>query len=258
MAFLDILGFSQMVQEQEKIRDCLNILEEATGSARKKTNHDIYPADDIKFSMMSDSIVLSIACGSKDQWTPKIKALRYLLSTVEKIQYKAALKNIWIRGGISSGKLLHNGNVFGPGMVKAVAVEKEAEFPRVVVDFRVLADVFSEAKPLNTRRKFLLEMNQSFSCSEYSGKFLYDPIEMNSSGMTFFRLDVPFFVHYMNPLTNQDCASDRLKVYNHLKRNILNAENRSVYSKYKWVAEYIYSFLSTEEVESSPTNWSDL
>lgn len=38
-------------------------------------------------------------------------------------------------------------------MVKAVAIEKEAEFPRVIVEFRVLGDMFSDSQGVNYRHE---------------------------------------------------------------------------------------------------------
>jgi hypothetical protein len=64
VVFLDVLGFKDMLSKsnfQEKASECFDKIEVAIMKAtQSKTDHGIYPNEEITFSVMSDSIVLSI------------------------------------------------------------------------------------------------------------------------------------------------------------------------------------------------------
>lgn len=177
----------------------------------------------------------------------RIKALRFLLSAVEKIQFELALENIWIRGGVSQGELSHNDrNVIGHGLVNAYLLETKASFPRVLVDPLVFQKLFEsqlEEGELKPRQSVLSEINMTWSNSNYSGRFIFD--WKHAAPINDFTQDYPFFVNYLNPLLVESNTEFRDKLFVNLAARLYQNEP-SVYRKYRWVCDYIRSMVAGE------------
>lgn len=128
VAFIDILGFSSLVQ------DSVNNL--AVREKVQKALETVYSTslaeddDDPEFravTTFSDSVVIS--------YNDDAACLLMLLQDVSRIQFELAAIGILTRGGIALGECYHDSKmVFGPAMVEAYHLEsKIAKSPRVVV-----------------------------------------------------------------------------------------------------------------------------
>lgn len=245
IAFLDILGFRELLRAKdfkEKIEKYFKIIDEAIQKSTEKSSHGIYPAESIKKTVLSDSIILSIPVPTASDWTIKFKSLRFLLSAAEKIQYCLALENIWIRGGISQGELSRaNNNIIGQGLVSAYLLEGKASFPRVLVDsdiFRKIYSIPGEPDVLKSRKSILNDINNSWGNPKYSGKFIFD--WAYEAPMNYFNQDYPFFIHYLNPLLNESSSDERKKILEFLIER-LHENDPEIYKKYRWVSDYLRS-----------------
>lgn len=246
VVFLDVLGFKDMLSKsnfQEKASECFDKIEVAIMKAtQSKTDHGIYPNEEITFSVMSDSIVLSIPFPENTAWTEKMKTLRFLLSSVEKIQFSLALDGIWLRGSVSEGELSHDSkNVIGKGLVKAYLLEQESVYPRVLVDAEIFKSINNPL--LDAKDKVIKAINDSYGNPQYSGKFVFD--WKNAQAINKFQQDYPFFINYFNPLLDEDKSQDRDKVINLLKPQLFT-HNPSVYEKYRWIIDYLRSMVKNE------------
>ncbi len=127
VAYLDILGFSDLLRGDEwheKVKAIFTIVNKSIHSASIKGGHGILPKGQLKSLFASDTIVLWLVPGD-DSRQEQIKALRYMLHAVEKIQLNCALQNVWLRGGISFDSVLYDDkNIAGPGFIKALQLEK--------------------------------------------------------------------------------------------------------------------------------------
>lgn len=246
VVFLDVLGFKDMLSKsnfQEKASECFDKIEDAIKKAtQSKTAHGIYPNEEITFSVMSDSIVLSIPFPEDTAWTEKMKTLRFLLSSVEKIQFSLALDGIWLRGAVSEGELSHDSkNVIGKGLVKAYLLEQESVYPRVLVDAEIFKNINNHL--LDAKDKVIKAINDSYGNPQYSGKFVFDWKDVQVINK--FQQDYPFFINYFNALLDEDKSNDRDKIINLLKPQLFTRDP-SVYEKYRWIIDYLRSMVNNE------------
>lgn len=242
IAFIDILGFTELVKAQnwnENLDKVFTVVENSIRSTKTAQTSGIVPNDPLRSLFVSDSIILWQKPNDDEDWKEKAKALRFLLHAVEKIQFECAKENIWMRGGISYGKVLfdqNNTNIGGPAYLKALGLEKVADFPRVIVDAKIVSETFSHVQ---SRKDYLREINQKYKYEEYSGKFLYDFGPYPCTGSTFIH-DYPFFVHYLNRLSSEDEQGQKNlnAIWENLRKNIF-ANSPSIFRKYQWVLEYL-------------------
>ncbi len=242
VAFLDILGFKEIISNKAEVIRIAEIVESETSTAsRVKERHGIYPNKALSVTVISDSVVISIPYGD-GFWTEKIKSLRYLLSTVEKIQFKCAMQNVWIRGGISYGEMHHSErNVVGNALVKAYMIEQNAIYPRIILDAKIML-AFQKGGGPSSRKALIKEMNQTFGAESYSGKFLFDKSDENWSGSfsTHFMDDTPLFVNYFHSVfSDLVTEKERKELAEFLKHRLYSAPTPHIYAKYKWVIEYL-------------------
>lgn len=137
IAFLDILGFSNLVRTVE-MSEIHKVFQRIKVAKRITT---CWPSDipqnelyDItkhtKFVFFSDSIVCAIPSSMP-------RALECVASNCMLIQHAlwTASTPVWVRGAIVKGKMYCNGNeMFGPGIVDAYRLEENlAKNPRIIM-----------------------------------------------------------------------------------------------------------------------------
>ncbi len=158
VAFIDILGFSKLVEKseysgslQQDIRGVLNsisshqLAKDLQGQKLNKSGHgmteglkrtleitsainkDMFP---VETAFFSDSIVLSAEANN-------VIACQLLLDLVAKLNTRLWERwQLLTRGGIVTGKLYHeeNGPLFGPALNLAYKLESsKAEYPRILI-----------------------------------------------------------------------------------------------------------------------------
>lgn len=127
IAFLDILGFSELVYDETFNSTFVGIL----GSTSTLPNQEIAkdtPFARVKTAIISDTIVISALMNSPT-------ALEDILYVIRSIFLSFLHDGVLIRGAICCGKLFHQDNiVFGPAMVEAHELERSvAIYPRIVI-----------------------------------------------------------------------------------------------------------------------------
>jgi hypothetical protein len=139
-AFIDILGFSELVKNTSSpkaIVDALNKVKSLAGlkhpqHAPRPAPSAINPSEGelrIGVSYFSDSVVLS-ASGNEPWALTQILNWSFYL-TAELL----TSHNLLVRGGIAKGKLYHKDNiVFGPALFRAHQLETNANYPRIILD----------------------------------------------------------------------------------------------------------------------------
>ena len=125
VAFLDILGFSSMIEDSKADTQLRRKLKDATEIIYKSAHTDVKGRC---VSTFSDSAVISYPLLGES-------TLFCLLIDIIHLQLKLGAIGILFRGGISIGDCFHNGNiVFGPAMNEAYRLEHNvAKWPRVVI-----------------------------------------------------------------------------------------------------------------------------
>lgn len=132
IAFMDILGFGSLIAtsanpkyEEETIARVTAVLRESIGLLEKAT------VSDVAFTQFSDSFAISVRADRPSEAT--LSAFTFSVLEIVRCFLKAKL---FLRGGITRGKLLHNDDLlFGPAMNRAYELEsKVARVPRIVLD----------------------------------------------------------------------------------------------------------------------------
>lgn len=131
VAFIDVLGFSNMVAQSANDNSCLRHLTSAIDEF-----HNLmweWEADgnysSFAFTQFSDSIIVSSLADSFDSFEMLQQVLRGIMML-------ASRYGILVRGGITRGLLIHDDSLLvGPAMVEAYNLEsKSAVYPRIIID----------------------------------------------------------------------------------------------------------------------------
>jgi hypothetical protein len=154
VAFLDILGFGDIIKQSETdatpVRvDALAKALAEVGSLENPLDH-IAPCD-FRFQSFSDSIVVSTDSTSV--------GLMALLASINKLTLKLLTNGLLIRGAIAKGKLHHdNFAMFGPAFLEAYRIEQTiAGVPRVILSRDTYGDVQHHVNSLGFGPKVLLD-----------------------------------------------------------------------------------------------------
>lgn len=166
VAFVDVLGFSSLVEKSQDNLDTAHIIhdivtymmpEKMAMRSCGQINHEAIPADklqDVKrdmeafsqalltahpisFSSFSDCLVISCDCND-------VVAMQLILDSMIKMNvYFWEEHSILVRGGVVVGDMFHlnHGPVFGPAMNAAYYLESEvAVNPRIVISAEALCN----------------------------------------------------------------------------------------------------------------------
>lgn len=212
VAFLDVLGFKELVQQKgEKLNDYFEIIQIALNDIR-------IDKSEIESQIVSDSIIL--ACGISNQ------NLGQLLKAVQTIQFRCALKNIWLRGAITIGEIHFNREpniVVGNGLIQAYLLESQEKSPRIIINPGII-------QKFQTRQKFIDIYNNT------DIPLIFQP----SLSSNFIDNDA-FFVAFLERII--DSGIDNLDIiYNHLKSELYKGQQN--YQKYLWLKNYFTEALS--------------
>jgi len=228
VAFLDVLGFENLVksdasESKSKLECYFKLINEEVKELKKFAEKR-----DIGALIISDSVILSV---EKTTSHPKnTQILRQLCIAIKKIQFRLALNGLWLRGGVSSGKAYfspQNNQIVGPAYIDAYNLENRvAIYPRVILDSRLINELeYNSAEDLITAINDSRDDDILFPWSEDLHRH---------AGM---QKDVALFVDYL--ATSFAKIDDLTKVIDNIEEAIY--EDNQVYSKYRWVTEYLLS-----------------
>ena len=157
VAFIDILGFSDIVRKSERSPGSINLIYESLKflkgreistnwdlqlieieeDAQKRDMEEFNIADRTNCTSFSDSIAVTVKCDENninESFSTLISNLSYVGATL-------MMKGILFRGGITIGNVVHttDGIIFGQGLIDAYQLEsKSAVFPRVLLSDRLI------------------------------------------------------------------------------------------------------------------------
>jgi hypothetical protein len=139
VAFIDILGFGQIVSETARRGRATRfnadrLVEVLTQIGTRVEGRDRVPSADFKFQTFSDSVVLSEKAS--------VRGFRHLTITIRTLTIDLLRQGLLMRGGIAKGKLHHDEKImFGPAFLEAYGIESTiANYPRVVLSRDVYRD----------------------------------------------------------------------------------------------------------------------
>ncbi|WP_424353790.1 hypothetical protein [Methanobacterium sp. MBAC-LM] len=243
VAFLDILGFEELVQTSVYSKDPLakKRMIETIKSALKDALKNIETGENkdlnlIKYKVFSDCTCL--ATPSFHNRDNEASNLCTLITMIKGYTFNLIRRNIYIRGGISRGYHYEdNYMIFSDGLVKAHNLEnKEALYPRTILD----EDLVQRFKRLWINQKdAILEFNvQTRLITDEEGITFVSPFNLMQS------MDKQTLVDTSAPRSKKDL----IKIDNNFNREILKdveekiikyKDNERVLPKYEWLKEFI-------------------
>ncbi|HYG03030.1 MAG TPA: hypothetical protein VD927_11340 [Chryseosolibacter sp.] len=157
VAYIDLLGFSELVlkdgtsysdieailspfmQEVNKENDVFSLAlsgQQAAAEKRKMEYVLIQEKADLTFG--SDAVVWSYPADITNELQFSLIMMN-VIHLFQSIQARMYRKGIVVRGGISYGRMHHGTKmIFGEALVKAFVLEKCANYPRIVIDAKIL------------------------------------------------------------------------------------------------------------------------
>lgn len=210
VAFLDILGFKEIIKKTEsetkELENLISLLRRIKDGVEKLKNED-ENSTDIRMSVFSDSIIISAA----------------LASDVDMFAGQLLRTNIWlleqgyfVRGGIDYGKVYHREDtVFGPAFIRAYELEKIADYPRIILSEKAKEKLHHE-KNENT---IAVKVSSSYFKKDCDGLYYLDYFTgSNSDGYD-------FFLNNLEKMTNNNMSE--------------NIGNESIVKKMEWIKNKI-------------------
>jgi hypothetical protein len=130
VAFLDILGFAELVRGADRSAERRQEIVDALRSARGER----YEEARIKVHFFSDSIILSAEHTGGGLWV--------LVGTLYSLAWNLLQIGVLVRGAIAAGNVYHDEDiVFGVGVNEAYRLESTvARFPRIILSKQVARD----------------------------------------------------------------------------------------------------------------------
>jgi hypothetical protein len=234
VAYLDILGFKELVRSEKKLdKDKIEIyfalIREGTKKILKRN-----PEHPISSKIISDSVILSIQC---DEKADKLNNFVDLCFAVREIQRDLAINDIWLRGAIAFGDAYIdsiNNNIVGKAYIKSYFLgEKLAVHPRIIIDNDIIWEL-----GMSTAQNLIATVNKQY---EYTfneivmGESILFEWEKLSENNLQISHDVALFIDYLSSIPEDKILLR--KVEDNIKKNIYS--HMEVYPKYRWVLDYL-------------------
>lgn len=249
VAFLDVLGFKNLVlsnnkKNHEKINQYFGIINSAIEYLK-----NIPIKSKIGSIIISDSIILSISHGNNID--ENIERLLHLCIAVGLIQKNLALKNIWLRGAISSGDTYFNSvknQIVGPAYINSYLLEKSlAITPRVILDSKIINELeFKSASEL------IKNINNSddggLNFDNWGSSILFKWSFPNGKPEILIQQDIPLFIDYLSPIVETN-DQDLLNIIRNIEKSIYS--DTKIYSKFRWISDYLKVLVEKEKLKNN-------
>ncbi len=254
VAFLDILGFSTMIEDSKvdttlraRIKNAMEIIYRVKEEYSNEKGYE--QATGVRVTTFSDSIVISYPANKQD-------GLFLLLISIIHLQLELGALGIMIRGGIAVGDIYHDGRmVFGPAMNEAYKLEnKKAVYPRVVITKDTLLkgiDGTADHSPYGL--KYDLEdiyecvKNKDYEDDSKSNLYFVDFLtkadEITDYGDEYYDWLKRFRVAVVDGL-------NRYSKSNEGNKNLSKEEKKTykgIFKKYRWMLKYWNSVLMDDD-----------
>jgi len=235
VAFLDILGFRNVVMDDKSEEKVQKVLKSLKNAIDKTELHAGF-----KHIIFSDSLLIYI----KDEYdcVQSFKPLRDICFVVQQIQFECMKDNVWFRGGISHGEMIETSvgeykNIYGKALIDAYQHEQQAKYPRVVLSPSVIKAVGSYSR--QTFFSSLLE----HSNNKYNKSLVFD---WNKYSDLFISEDCLTYIDYLGV---SDFAALR-KCTSYVRKNLL-LNNASVFENFIWIKLYLKTVAPCVKMDST-------
>jgi hypothetical protein len=226
VAFLDILGFSNMVIERrdEEVEFVVNLIPDMLMTHRSNILRE-----DLQITNISDSIIVSVKAVANDT----LVDLFNICVIIGLLQHELAINGYYLRGGISVGKLIHDSQrnlIVGPAYIDAYQLEsKKSIVPRVVLGTEVEAFYGKNCEQMKEI------LNDEFTNFYYQGNL----IKNYSPGHPLWIVDTPeIFVDYISSIVGREKCGFKGTIRSFGEQLETSLVKGIAYEKFKWLAGY--------------------
>lgn len=214
VAFIDVLGFSNLVN-RGNVANLESYFEKITEELKKIKDDK----GKIDYLLISDSIILI---------TPdSLTGLKDMIHAVRRIQSALLWRKILLRGAVSFGEVYFSEErniIVGKGYIKAYLLEKEAKFPRVMIDPEIIRKIGPD------RVGFLNTLHHN-PYPQIDDQLIYRRSDFSMIA------DDCIFIHYANKTVKaREINRNIAKVYENISDNLY--ADQSLYLKYVWLRDY--------------------
>jgi len=224
VAFLDVMGFSDLVNKRniKRLESYFDRIQEvliSIGTTKKS----------IQSFLISDSIIL-IAPGTKTDFENLVVAIR-------RIQSSLLWKKILLRGAVSYGEVYYENQrniIVGKGFIKAYLLEKEAVFPRVIIDPIIIKN-FGK-----TKMDFLDKFESLPFYYNFEKRLFYSKSEFSKIN------DDAIFIDYANKVIKETLNGNLKLLYETIVENLYS--DQKLFTKYIWLRDYFLECLQKTAV----------
>ncbi len=244
VAFLDVLGFKNLVfsnkkNDKEKLSQYFGVVNSVVEYLKT-----IPSKKEIGSIVISDSVILTVPHGQTRE--ENIEKLRHLCVAVGLIQLFLSLKDIWLRGAISSGDTYFNARknqIVGPGYINAYLLEESlAISPRVILDSKIIKEL-NFASAIEFIENINMTDEGGLTFDNWGSSVLFNWHDPDGQHTNYIEKDVPLFIDYLAPLVEKE-ERPLLKVIENIENNIY--QSTALYKKFRWVADYLQSLFVKE------------
>lgn len=228
VAFIDILGFSAMVEktstDEKKLQRLTSALDDLHNKIWEWEADGVYSS--FAFTQFSDSIVISALAESTDSFG---MLMQLLLGTMDLVDCYGIL----LRGGIVRGQLIHDNTMLvGPAMVEAYRLEsKLAKYPRIIIEEEL-------------KRQFDENMEDYI-------KHHTNLVEVPGFNRLFKKDDDGwYYLDYIQPdeeYNNESTPDEHLKNLGYLAEKGLKSDEEKVRIKYEWLKKKVAAAINDKK-----------
>lgn len=230
VSFLDVLGTSDIAGSPDAERYLIQF-DKAIANARETTT-DTLANPWFLASWFSDN--LAIGSPIKPGYGQGEPELGTFLNVISTVQLFLALEGFFTRGGLTLGPFFMDENIsFGPALVEAVAIEKVAQFPRVLVGPTAMEQV---------------RVHLGFYRNHPEGAPHNSDLWVDQHGGV--------FINYLDAVRNfvgESVREAQVFVENHRDRIVEGLSTYrdipSIWQKYAWAADYHNAFCAAHALE---------
>lgn len=221
-AIVDILGFSERIMRADdaSVKSIIDALADAETEFRKRESKD--PSGKIKFNIISDTVILSTANCSAEGYFSIFLSLAFVAEALFSLDFI-------FRGYVTEGKLYHHQQrsaIVGEALIRALEAEKKlCVYPRILVD---------------TSSPAIDKQVNSPNWYSYDEDYMRprDMLAYEKDGLWAYNLFGN--IHHFTTFTKERGGLE--KVASILNTGI-NIPNKSISSKYHWLADDFYVYL---------------
>lgn len=274
VCFMDMLGCKKLVRESEKSQDAFEQVKKIASvfeEEQKKytTNHwcndftfpiskdgfvkEHHLAEEnikVDMSMFSDSIIISYELSDSGLFLDWYRQIFQVFNDICRLQFEFATKGVFLRGGLTFGKIFHKGNIcFGPALINSVMLESEyAKYPCVAVDNSIIEKIQSDMKS-DLEDDYLPGYKLPHKLNEFAQELFLDYLARTDN---FNRISDERPVFMLDWFTSRffQSSSNISRIRPAILTELKKEYDEQVAEKYRWLARYYNRTIFFEEGHS--------